>query len=206
MRGLFGRTHWQPCCPGKTTRCFNSVSFNTTIVLIFSYWIFHFRKFNDFSLHLGILLIFSMVFRLTFLMMLWMPVCLFASSTTPKRVIASVLWVLATFSLLECLNPWLRTSMLSSRSNIHFWIQLNSSNLSCFQSLFTLTQDPTKGVRKELCHSLCILLEVGVAYIMPFMRQIIEFMLTATKDEVSIYFLHCWVWGKDFFSFLKFQA
>ena len=41
-------------------------------------------------------------------------------------------------------------------------------------------------MRKELCHSLCILLDVRIEAIQPFMRQIIEFMLAATKDEDEV--------------------
>lgn len=46
-----------------------------------------------------------------------------------------------------------------------------------------LTQDPSNDVRKLVCKSIVILLEVGVQYLVPHMDSIIQFILRANQDE-----------------------
>ncbi|KAF1781744.1 Armadillo-type fold [Phytophthora cactorum] len=46
-----------------------------------------------------------------------------------------------------------------------------------------LTQDPSNDVRRLVCKSIVILLEVGVQYLVPHLDSIIQFILRANQDE-----------------------
>lgn len=50
------------------------------------------------------------------------------------------------------------------------------------QGISVLTQDPSADVRKLVCKSIVILLEVGVQYLLPHLESIIQFILRASQD------------------------
>uniref|UniRef100_A0A6B2EC29 Transportin-1 n=1 Tax=Phlebotomus kandelakii TaxID=1109342 RepID=A0A6B2EC29_9DIPT len=51
------------------------------------------------------------------------------------------------------------------------------------ESLFRLSSDEDHEVRKNVCRALCMLLEVRMDRLMPYMNQIIEYMLQRSQDQ-----------------------
>ncbi|KMS65303.1 hypothetical protein BVRB_037350, partial [Beta vulgaris subsp. vulgaris] len=52
-------------------------------------------------------------------------------------------------------------------------------------ALFNLTRDRSSDIRRQICQSLCILLEVRYGIIKDSMKQVIEFMICCSSDPDS---------------------
>lgn len=79
---------------------------------------------------------------------------------------------------------------------------------SFLQGISALTQDPSNDVRKLVCKSIVILLEVGVQYLVPNMDSIIQFILRANQDpdeDVAIEACEFWASFCDLREFSELQ-
>ena len=65
----------------------------------------------------------------------------------------------------------------------------------CVQGLFSASGDDSPEVRKNVCHALVQLVEVGAADLLPHMHSIVEYMLIRTQDPNEVVSLEaCEFW------------
>ncbi len=50
------------------------------------------------------------------------------------------------------------------------------------QGIFFLANDPSPDVRKRVCHAFVMLVEIRVDYLIPFIRNVVQFMLHSMQD------------------------
>uniref|UniRef100_K3WSY9 Importin N-terminal domain-containing protein n=1 Tax=Globisporangium ultimum (strain ATCC 200006 / CBS 805.95 / DAOM BR144) TaxID=431595 RepID=K3WSY9_GLOUD len=82
-------------------------------------------------------------------------------------------------------NPAFRRDALECLNNVLIYmpVGLVVQMDNFLAGISHLTQDPSNDVRKLVCKSIVILLEVGVQYLLPHIDSIIQFILRANQDE-----------------------
>lgn len=82
-------------------------------------------------------------------------------------------------------NPAFRRDALECLNNVLIYmpVGLVVQMDSFLAGISQLTLDPSNEVRKLVCKSIVILLEVGVQYLLPHIDSIIQFILRANQDE-----------------------
>ncbi len=51
------------------------------------------------------------------------------------------------------------------------------------KGIFYLANDPTAEVRKKVCQAFVMITEVRVEYLLPFMKDVVRYMIQATQDK-----------------------
>ncbi|EGC40393.1 hypothetical protein DICPUDRAFT_44597 [Dictyostelium purpureum] len=82
-------------------------------------------------------------------------------------------------------NPDFRKKALVSIS--FFIVQMPGAlliNMEAFlKGIFSMSEDPSPQVRTNVCKTLVILVETKIEFLLPYIKDVIEYMLHATKDK-----------------------
>lgn len=95
-------------------------------------------------------------------------------------------------------NPAFRRDALDCLNNVLVYLPVGLVvQMDAFLAgISHLTQDPSNDVRKLVCKSIVILLEVGVQYLLPHIDSIIQFILRANQDaDESVAIEACEFWA-----------
>ncbi|TYZ62117.1 hypothetical protein PybrP1_012104 [[Pythium] brassicae (nom. inval.)] len=95
-------------------------------------------------------------------------------------------------------NPAFRRDALECLNNVLVYLPVGLvvQMDSFLAGISQLTLDPSNDVRKLVCKSIVILLEVGVQYLLPHIESIIQFILRANQDaDESVAIEACEFWA-----------
>ncbi|EFA85888.1 transportin [Heterostelium album PN500] len=102
-----------------------------------------------------------------------------------RQTVANIITTLILKSSFESPNPVYRRRALAS---LHYFIPSMPGALlinmdSYLNGIFSLSEDPNPDVRVKVCRTLVLLIEIRIEFLMPHIKQVIMYMLHASRDQ-----------------------